>query len=409
MAPRPSASNLESPKKPRIESSENQNDIVTQFVEPALIPSPRISSIEKIDKVTEPTSPIKALKNSIQSPIPSSPPPTNVIHSNTIPSISVFEKPAAESILHDLQVAKPVKKVPKQRSNMVVAVRSKPPSEIPQSPAHDSDNESTVSEAPSNLSTTSSRYSSRRAEVKEKIRLMKKDDNGEAVIDTATFPLGDLIYMSRHAGTKITGIQKRREQREKDRAILKEEHEKRSERASSIVSVKSIHDETRSLQKLSNDEITSKNKASFQSISVKTNEAGELILSDKPVIAHPEQQNFDRDNLEHEFEDNAEDRELFKRCFRKHRTKRTDRPEKVRRWCEKENKLFWEALSRVGQDFSLMEYYFKGKNVIRTKFELKTKFQREDRIHRDKVTEILKLATKKCLNASDFVLVELES
>lgn len=371
--PAPEKNQVAPPKKPRNES----------FVEPVV---PNVSVVAEIPviQVEEPKAPEKLVNAKPQ-----------------IPSISVFQKPSAESILHELQTAKPPKS-PKRKPNLYVARRS-----VPESVSDNgvSDNESTISEAPSNLSTASSRHASRRREVKEKIRLMKKDENGDSLIDTTTFPLGDLIYMSRRSGTKITGIQKRREQREKDRAKQKEEHERNSEIASSVASVKTTSS-TRTLETLSKEEITSANKNAFKSISVKTNAAGELILTDKPIIPHPEKEAFDKNNFEHEFEDDADDRELFRRCFHKNKTKRTNRPDKIRRWDDKENILFWEALSRVGQDFSLMEYYFKGKNVIRTKFELKTKFQREDKIHRERVTEILLSASKKSLNPNDFTVVD---
>ena len=96
---------------------------------------------------------------------------------------------------------------------------------------------------------------------------MKKDENGDSLIDTTTFPLGDLIYLSRNSGTKITGIQKRREQREKDRAKQKEEHERNSEMASSIASIKTTSS-TRTLETLSKEEITSANKNAFKGVIV---------------------------------------------------------------------------------------------------------------------------------------------
>lgn len=89
----------------------------------------------------------------------------------------------------------------------------------------------------------------------------------------------------------------------------------------------------------------------------------------------------------------------YKRCLIK---KKPSNIIKSRRWSSKENELFWQALEIVGQDFSMMESWFKCKNQKRSKTELKSKFHREDKHFSSRINSCLKIATKRKLKESDF-------
>lgn len=290
----------------------------------------------------------------------------------------------------------------------------------------DSDNESIISTTSTNASTASSYHRVRLHEVKTKLRAMKKDQDGHLIIDKSTFPLGDLIYLNRFSGKKKTGLQKRREEREKERLLAKQakslKNIKESSPSVSLATEPNHLDETNNNKSneenkteeqvdvvpLSKDEITKKNKQSFANISVSMNESGELVVGDVHSLNHPNKLDVNDALMERELEDpELDDQQLFRRCFHKRKKNNIDPNQKMRtiaskRWRPAETSLFWEALSKVGQDFSLMECYFRGRNVNRTKLELKTKFQREDKIQGERITYLLKRAASKPLNFDDF-------
>ena len=51
----------------------------------------------------------------------------------------------------------------------------------------------------------------------------------------------------------------------------------------------------------------------------------------------------------------------------------------------------------------MMEYWFKQKKVKRNKSELKSKFQREDKIFSERINLCLRTAAKRSLKESDFL------
>merc|ERR1712157_466542 len=76
----------------------------------------------------------------------------------------------------------------------------------------------------------------------------------------------------------------------------------------------------------------------------------------------------------------------------------------AKKWSKLETELFYKALTAVGQDFQMMELYFKsfGGGKTRNKKELRSKFQREDKSNGKKITQALKNSIKSELKISDF-------
>lgn len=141
-----------------------------------------------------------------------------------------------------------------------------------------------------------------------------------------------------------------------------------------------------------------KTREEFDSVigMTKVNDKGELVIDNSQLNEqHPDQKKIDQ--LERVCYDEVDAMNNYKRCYQKRCTG------KARRWREKENSLFWEALAIVGQDFQLMECYFKQKQVRRNKSELKSKFSREDRAQPKLVTEYLKKAGNRPLEMTDFI------
>lgn len=272
----------------------------------------------------------------------------------------------------------------------------------------------------SQASTTSTTYRRYRAqEVKSKLKAMKKDDDGQVIIDKDEFPLADLIYVSRYVGTKKTGLQIKRENLEakKRQSIIDREAElkiKQENEAndgetgekddksdpSSDSKIKDAITKTEAhvvVSELTEMQQSMKNRENIDKVlgMTKINEKGELVVdSNQLVESHPDKKkDFERDLGF----DEVDAMNNYKRCYQKRCTG------KARRWRETENSLFWEALAIVGQDFQLMESYFQGKQVRRNKAELKSKFSREDKAQRSLVNECLKKASLRPLAMNDFI------
>jgi len=272
----------------------------------------------------------------------------------------------------------------------------------------------------SQASTTSTTYRRYRAqEVKSKLKAMKKDDDGQVIIDKDEFPLADLIYVSRYVGTKKTGLQIKRESLEakKRQSIIDREAELKikqeaeaaeaetdeKDEKSNPTSDSKIEDSiTKTEANIVDSELTEmqqsmKNRENIDKVlgMTKINEKGELVVDNSQLVeSHPDKKkDFERDLGF----DEVDAMNNYKRCYQKRCTG------KARRWRESENSLFWEALAIVGQDFQLMESYFQGKQVRRNKAELKSKFSREDKAQRSLVNECLKKASLRPLAMGDFI------
>merc|ERR1712066_23382 len=148
-------------------------------------------------------------------------------------------------------------------------------------------------------------------------------------------------------------------------------------------------------EELTEDQLTEKNRKAVNDINVVVNADGELIVGENVKVKLQEsQQKFENVGVVNE----VEEMKNYKRCFNKRCTG------KARRWRENENVLFWEALAITGQDFTLMEWYFKSKHILRNKLELKSKFHREDKLHGKLINKCLKEAARKPLKLDDFRL-----
>lgn len=276
-------------------------------------------------------------------------------------------------------------------------------------PTENEDVEDTQSIASSQASTASTTYRRIRAqEVKSKLKSMEKDKDGKVIIDKDQFPLADLIYVSRYVGAKKTGLQIKREEFEaKKRAQIEQQQKdgvkvEASEEAETAEK-KDDNEATETEPKQEVVELTEieqsrKTREEFDSVigMTKVNDKGELIIDNSQLNEqHPDKKKIDQ--LERVCYDEVDAMNNYKRCYQKRCTG------KARRWREKENLLFWEALAIVGQDFQLMECYFKQKQVRRNKSELKSKFSREDRAQPKLVTEYLKKAGSRPLEMTDFI------
>lgn len=59
----------------------------------------------------------------------------------------------------------------------------------------------------------------------------------------------------------------------------------------------------------------------------------------------------------------------------------------TKKWDEKETKQFYKVLRQCGTDFSLMETFLPG----RTRKEIKNKYRKEERLHRELIEETLSI------------------
>jgi len=266
-------------------------------------------------------------------------------------------------------------------------------------------------------SRTSTKHRMRSTQVKNKLKNMKKDKDGNIILDKAKFPLADLIYVTRHFGKRKTGLQERREKFELDAKNRKLELLKRKELVGaegedSEETLNSKKEKTEALDEhetlstitqLTEDELTNQNKQNLNKINIRQNENGEMVVDSEQSVAYPGVVAFENQNKEAILEeDDIDMNHRYKRCLTKKKPAHCAPQIKARRWQEAENVLFWQALSIVGQDFSLMEYYFKSKKCKRFKNELKSKFHREDKLFSNRVNNCLKKAAETPLKESDF-------
>ena len=164
--------------------------------------------------------------------------------------------------------------------------------------------------------------------------------------------------------------------------------------------------ETRELTK---EELTKKNQNALSHLNIRQGEDGEMIVDvNSQIIQEQSKQEpiYDPSKITTIQNHNSQESDLsdtYRRCFVKKKPSTSAPPTKSRRWSNRENELFWDALSIVGQDFSMMEYWFKQKKVKRNKSELKSKFQREDKIFSERINLCLRTAAKRSLKESDFL------
>jgi len=303
------------------------------------------------------------------------------------------------------------------------------------------------------------------------MKMLKKDDDGDLILDKSEFTLANLIYVNRKFGKHKTGLQERRERLEKiekDRKLQeaieetkrlekKQEEEKiknqilqeKEEREEVAVPVKTenligdkddepmtpasvsgaaVEEESETVEstvdkapgsvvsvsesknedageepplnkELSADEVTKRNRAAFNSLNLRTNEKGEMVVESTKTISYP---GADENvySMPATLQENDTDLHTrYKRCFVK---KKGIPPTKSRRWSPRETDLFWEGLAIVGLDFTMLEWWFKSKETLRSKNELKSKFHREDKINGNKINHCLQVASKRPLKESDF-------
>lgn len=158
---------------------------------------------------------------------------------------------------------------------------------------------------------------------------------------------------------------------------------------------------------LTKEELTRKNQDALSHLNIRQGEDGEMIVDINNQVIQERSKleptySADVTTIQNHNSQESDLSDTYRRCFVKKKPSTSAPPTKSRRWSNKENELFWDALSIVGQDFSMMEYWFKQKKVKRNKSELKSKFQREDKIFSERINLCLRTAAKRSLKESDF-------
>merc|ERR1711976_729300 len=175
--------------------------------------------------------------------------------------------------------------------------------------------------------------------------------------------------------------------------IRREEHETR------------LHDERKSLEieksEQESQEIiteTSNETTKYSGIQFKINEAGELMIHQEIVYQPSKIEKFEKDSSS-EFAE----MESYKRCLLKPGRKSSLNN---RKWAENDTDLFWKGLATVGQDFQLLERYFKMNGSLKTKNQIRNKFKKEDKSNSELVNECLNASLTSSLKFEDFLTNE---
>lgn len=131
----------------------------------------------------------------------------------------------------------------------------------------------------------------------------------------------------------------------------------------------------------------------------KINDNGDLIF-DQEVVTQPE---LDKSQFQRDFTSRFSELDSYKKALVKTKGVLGRPVINNRKWNETDCELFWRALSSVGQDFQLMETFFKANASSKTKNQLKSKFKREDRANPEAVSACLREALNSSLSMADFL------